>query len=241
MNNYILNTEVNVNTEKYTNMQKSYYENETSTMKIQNHQVHNNNPDYWSILLAPLDHGDWSSKRVLDFGCGCGRNVANILNKYDVLSADGCDISSNNIAYCQEYVPSVTDKTNCTFYTVDGKSLNGIPSDTYDMVMSTIVLQHICVYTIRYAIMTDIFRTLKSGGIFSFQMGFGPGHRSTADYYEDYVDARGTNSAHDVRVLDEQYVIDDLTKIGFTNIATQIRAPWSDGHNNWIFAQGTKP
>ena len=42
-------------------------------------------------------------------------------------------------------------------------------TNEYDFVMSTIALQHICVYDIRYSIMKDIHRVLKDGGVFTAQ------------------------------------------------------------------------
>jgi 2-polyprenyl-3-methyl-5-hydroxy-6-metoxy-1,4-benzoquinol methylase len=101
----------------YTLMQKTFYERETDIMSIENHGLHNDNPDYWNILLKPLTSGDWSDKLVLDFGCGCGRNVQNILNRFVVKEAHGCDISSNNVHHCEKITPTLTGgKTNTTTY-----------------------------------------------------------------------------------------------------------------------------
>lgn len=227
----------------YTAMQKGYYEAETVRMKVDNHKFHNNNPDYWNVLLKPISElGDLSDKVALDFGCGCGRNVINLLNKYDFKEVHGCDISSNNIEYSTQITPGETDgKINFKFVTVDGQSLQPLESNTYDFIMSTIVLQHICVYTIRKSILTDMFRCLKSGGVLSFQMGYGPGHRRTADYYEDAVHANETNSGYDVRVDSEDQIIKDLAEIGFTNITTKILPPYSDTHSNWIYVRAKKP
>lgn len=69
---------------RYTEMQKSYYERETPNMKIVNHMNHNDNQDYWNILLEPLKTGNWSRKKALDFGCGCGRNVLNMSKTFNI-------------------------------------------------------------------------------------------------------------------------------------------------------------
>ena len=84
---------------QYTSMQKSFYESQASNMAIGNHKEHNSNPDYWSILLYPLSQGDWSNKTILDFGCGCGRSVVNVLEKYTIGRIDGSDIGPQNIEY----------------------------------------------------------------------------------------------------------------------------------------------
>jgi ubiquinone/menaquinone biosynthesis C-methylase UbiE len=226
----------------YTMMQKSWYENETESMKIENHKNHNDNDDYWNILLKPLNNGNWSEKLVLDFGCGCGRNVQNILNKFTVLEVHGCDISSNNIKYCIENTEEITNgKTNFKFITTDGQSLQPLNSNTYDMIMSTITLQHICVYSIRRMILEDMFRCLKPGGLISLQMGFGPGHSKTSEYFEDAVHASSTNSGYDVRVDDPSQIKKDMDEIGFTNFTYIISNPWSDSHNQWIYFKAYKP
>ena len=88
--------------------------------------------------------------------------------------------------------------------------------------MSTIALQHIPVYDIRKSLITDLLRTLKPGGLFSFQLGYGEGLNSPigprSSYYDNIYEADNTNSAHDVRVHNKQDVIDDLSKIGYNNI-----------------------
>lgn len=96
----------------YVSMQKNYFEAETPSMAIENHRQHNSNPDYWGILLKPLTQGDWSNKTIIEFGCGCGRNIENILNNITVKEAHGCDISVNNIKYCEKYVLEKTGKLN---------------------------------------------------------------------------------------------------------------------------------
>ena len=63
----------------YTLMQKGWYNPGTN-----NHEEHNNNPDYWDILLKDLkDKDKWAGKNALDFGCGKGRNVTNMLSLCD--------------------------------------------------------------------------------------------------------------------------------------------------------------
>ena len=60
-------------------MQKSRYNKGTS-----NHEEHNSNPNYWDILLSDLkDKELWKGKKALDFACGKGRNVINMLNLQD--------------------------------------------------------------------------------------------------------------------------------------------------------------
>ena len=83
------------NDNKYTSMQKGQYHYGTS-----NHLEHNNNPHYWDILLGDLkDKEKWDGGTALDFACGKGRNVTNMLSLCDWSRVDGVDISIGNIEF----------------------------------------------------------------------------------------------------------------------------------------------
>lgn len=229
---------------QYSNMQRNQYNTTAAEMAVMNHRQHNANPDYWNILLKPLQDNPagWAGKMALDFGCGHGRNVENMLNLAPSFPrVDGCDISSQNVVYAEKYLNEKGFKDRFKLYVNNGVALDVIPDNQYDFVMSTIVLQHICVYDIRFSLLKDIFRTMKSGGIFSFQMGYGPAHPVARTYYENYYQATGTNGSYDVKILDPKEAYDDLAKIGFVNINHEIRPPFDDRHSNWIFIKATKP
>ena len=223
---------------KYTQMQKAQYAFGTS-----NHEEHNRNSDYWDILLSDLkDKEKWDGKIALDFACGRGRNITNMFNLCDLNRIDGIDISQGNITQNeQEYI-----KQNSNWYCNNGTDVSELKDNEYDFIMSTIALQHIPVYDIRKSLITDLLRTLKPGGLFSFQMGYGHGLESQlgrrVSYFENYYDAPGTNSMCDIRVNNEQDIIKDLTEIGFVNITTEVRDSYSDdGHPQWIYVKCYKP
>ncbi len=227
---------------KYTKMQKTYYDNEgkTGNMNKENHCQHNNNPNYWTILVSDTLNEEYKNKKGLDFGCGCGRNVINLVDRMKRM--DGVDISPELVKTCMKNLAELGyDNNKTSFYTCSGVSLDIFDDNTYDFIMSTIVLQHICVYTIRYNYLSEFFRIMKSGGLLSFQMGFGNGHFNTKDYYEDYYDATCTNSGCDVRITDPSQIVEDLKKIGFVNISFQITESFSDFHTEWIFVKAYKP
>ena len=226
---------------KYTIMQKTYYDNEgvTGNMNRQNHMGHNNNPDYWDILVKDTESPAFLDKVGLDFACGCGRNVFNLVNRFKRM--DGVDISTELVKTCINNRNNLDiNETKAMFYACDGVSLSVFSDNTYDFIMSTIALQHICVYSIRLNYFKEFFRIMNSGGLLSFQMGFGLGHPSTRDYFEDYYDADSTNSGCDVRVMDPEYIIGDLNKIGFTNITYEISNSYDDAHRQWIFVKAYK-
>jgi ubiquinone/menaquinone biosynthesis C-methylase UbiE len=227
---------------KYTKMQRDEYNRDAHIMKIDNHSIHNNNPDYWNILLKPIldDLNKWEDKVSLDFGCGTGRNIHNLLQAAKWEQVDGVDISANNISWAETILcEQGHDRSKYELYINDGVTLP-MKDEKYDFVMSTIVFQHICVYEIRKNLLKEIYRVLKYGGLFSFQMGFGIGHPSTQHYYENYYDAIGTNSQMDVRVEDPEQIINDLSDMGFKRSKYIISNSWSDSHLEWIFVEAFK-
>jgi len=225
------------NDNKYTSMQKGAYADGTS-----NHEEHNTNPDYWNILLGDLKNKEnWDGKVALDFACGRGRNVTNMFNLCDWDRVDGVDISEGNISQNK----SDYTNQNSNWYCNNGIDVSDLKDNEYDFIMSTIALQHIPVYDIRKSLITDLLRTLKSGGLFSFQMGYGKEILSTENripYFENHYDANGTNSVCDVRVQNIEDIIKDLQEIGYTNVTTEVRESYSDnGHPEWIYVKAYKP
>lgn len=224
----------------YTLMQKSKYRQGTS-----NHQEHNTNPDYWGILLGDLKNKHlWQDCTALDFACGKGRNVTNMLSLCDWSRVDGIDISEGNIQHCEKTYAHQASR----WYTNNGVDVSCLKSDEYDFIMSTIALQHIPVYDIRKSLISDLFRCLKPNGLFSFQMGYGQGlidpsglNRPRSKYFDNCYMASGTNADHDVRVQSEEEITNDLYDIGFVQVEAIVRDSFSDlGHPNWIYVKCRK-
>jgi uncharacterized protein YdiU (UPF0061 family) len=80
-------------------------------------------------------------------------------------------------------------------------------------------------------------------------MGFGADTNldNKSSYYDNSMEARGTNSIHDVSVTDANEVVKDMEDIGFTNVTYQITDNLSDsgesldyGHPNWIWVRCEK-
>lgn len=226
---------------KYTKMQSNFFDSLAENMSHGNHREHDSNPDYYDILLGDLNDEDfYGTETALDFGCGCGRNVDNLLKNWNWKRVDGVDISLNVIQKADEFL--IKNHKNYKLYVNNGVDLDVLLSNEYDFVMSTIVFQHICVHEIRFSLMKDIYRVLKEGGLFSFQMGYGnKPNTGTVEYYDNNYDALSTNSGCDTRVEDPSQIIKDLEKIGFKNIKTIIRPSWSNNvHDQWIFINAYK-
>jgi ubiquinone/menaquinone biosynthesis C-methylase UbiE len=229
---------------KYTEMQQNQYDNEASQWTVQNRDAvvgsfdqHNNWADYENFLFKGVTT---DNKIALDFGCGPGRNIVKFASRFSRI--DGADISDLNLQNAKTWCSQNKTPFTPNLYKNNGVDLSDIESSIYDVVFSTICLQHICVYDIRLSLMRDFFRVLKSGGKLCLQMGFGPGHPRTVGYYDNYYDAKGTNSFYDTRVDNPSELESDLSSIGFQNFNYDLRPTGpGDSHGNWIFFRADKP
>lgn len=225
----------------YLNMQKNFYESEASRWSFENRDLvvgsydrHNLWSDYDHFLFKDFDT---TNLVALEYGCGPGRNIIRFNNRFKRI--DGTDIAQMNLVKAEENMRS-SNITNSILKVCDGKSIP-FEDNSYDVVFSTICLQHICCYDIRFAIMKDVYRVLKPNGHFCFQMGFGGG-RHGSSYHQNDVNVGTTNGGHDVVFDNEDFLKTDLVdKIGFTNYKSDIRPVGpGDNHRNWIFVQVEK-
>lgn len=203
------------------------------------YQLHDQWEDYDHYLMKYVD-GTCKDKIALDFACGPGRNIVKYHHRFARI--DGADISPENIENA---------KANLQFHHVpvphlfvtSGVDCGEVEGETYDFIFSTIALQHICVYSIRYKILTAMYAALKKGGRISMQMGFGkqvPEKNSVA-YHANAYGVCDTNGATDTRVEDADDIKDDVLKIGYRNYEYWIRPVGpGDHHPNWIFFTATK-
>ena len=229
---------------QYTNMQVAQYDRDAEGMIATDHQHHNLNPYYWSHILGPvhLNPGYYMYGRrpcrAMDFGCGCGRNVRNLLCYGVFDQVVGVDLCEKHIKHCKRALPfpkAEFIKSNG----VDLKCLYGI-AEPFDFIMSTIVFQHICVRDIRQGLLAEIARWTAHNGIFSLQMGFGNSKRDSVDYFDNNWEATGTNAACDTRVEDKTHLFTDLESVGFEIVDCAIVPSWSDSHDRWIIVHGKK-
>lgn len=229
---------------KYTRMQKSQYDNESAMWSIENRDpvvgsfdAHNNWSDY-DFLFNDID--DFENKIMLDFGCGPGRNLVKYSSKFKGI--DGVDISETNLRNALWWV--TYNKIHAKKHNLilcNGVDLNNIGDETYDIVMSTICMQHICVYDIRFNYLKEFYRVLKNGGHITIQMGYGSPSPSTVDYYDNNYEATSTNRGCDTNISDYTQIEKDLLSIGFKNFKYYIRPTGpGDCHPNWIFFNAQK-
>lgn len=232
-------------------MQRDFYNATADIMAIENHRGHDYNPDYYGLLLKEVSDNPeyWKNKTALDFGCGIGRNVDNLLNLAPWKSVEGCDISAENIVRAEKLLQEGHRKEQYKLYTTTGTTLYPIEDNMYDFIMSTIVLQHIAVHDIRTSLLKDIYRVMKSGALFSFQMAqYDSAHIKCANYHDNIWNASGTNGSFDVSISNPNDLKTDLISIGFKNINYEIKPEW-DAQNKthlettksrWIFVKAYK-
>lgn len=229
---------------KYTNMQKNQYNIESARWSVNepNHVIgdvpHHNAHQAYSLLFNKIpNHQD---KVVLDFGCGPGRNLVKYSTQFKKI--DGVDIARQNLLNARKWIEHHgLNVDNYDLYECNGVDLREVPENKYDIIMSTICLQHICVHEIRYNYFKEFFRLLKPNGSIAIQMGFGDYAPETVDYYANNYDALSTNRGCDAIVSNPSQLEKDLTEIGFVNFQYQLGPPCHDSYPYWIFFNATKP
>jgi ubiquinone/menaquinone biosynthesis C-methylase UbiE len=231
--------------EIYSVMQRHQYDEDGKKWSVANRDPvvggfdsHNKWSDYDVYLFKDL--GDTCNKKALDFGCGPARHLVKYHDKF--ARYDGVDISLTVLDKAKLWLEHNGIKENdFTLYHCNGRDLIDVPDNTYDVVTSTICMQHICVYDIRKNLFIEFFRVLKSGGQISIQMAYGE-KRGSKNYFENYFNAGLTNGGCDVIVQNPSHLEDDLTEIGYTNFNHYIRPNGpNDCSQNWIFFNAKKP
>tara|TARA_R110002110_G_scaffold203787_2_gene414978 strand:- start:5001 stop:5738 length:738 start_codon:yes stop_codon:yes gene_type:complete len=203
---------------------KEFFEKTNPGMQLENHSPHTTDPEYQQYTLGPIidNPEQWRGKTALDFGCGCGRNIKNLLDSAPWSRVDGCDISRLNAEYSKKHVLEHFDEDKCNTWETDGIGLSAPSGAEYDFIMSHIVFQHIANYSIRYHILEDIYRTLKPGGLVSLHfMDLGGLYEEYYGHYPPPPRAHEINLHFELKncvVRDENYLIKDFEEIGFKNV-----------------------
>lgn len=229
----------------YSEMQRNQYNSEAGGWSLENknpvignYDAHLAYDDYADLLPESIRS---TNSVALDFGCGPGRNLVRFTKAGYFGRIDGVDISEVCLEKAKINLQSENiDPSLCKLYLTNGVDLQAIASDSYDVVFSTITLQHICVHEIRFNLFTEFYRVLKSGGTFTAQMGHG-NRQGGHDYFANSYDATGTNGWNDVMVSNAQQLQEDLEKIGFRNFTSHLtETRGGDVHDNWIYFSAQK-
>ena len=106
-----------------------------------------------------LPHGRESA---LDFGCGVGR-LTRALSEY-FPSCCGVDISISMIDRARELTPS------CKFHVNERPDLGLFADQSFDLVYTSRVLQHLPSVSLIAGYIAELIRVLRPGGLFAFQL-----------------------------------------------------------------------
>lgn len=222
---------------EYLAKQSKYSHDSKEDLVVGTYDLQNEWKDYDDYILKYVDES-YKQKLALDFATGPGRNIIKYHDRF--LRLDGVDISEKNIENAKENL-RYHKVTEPVLYVNNGMDLSEIPSETYDFIMSTIALQHICVYTIRLNLLKEFYRVLKPGGRISLQMGYGSDIPNSVPYYGNDYAALLTNGHHDTQIESADYVKKDLEKIGFIGFEYWLRpsGPKSK-QKEWIYFTALK-
>jgi len=105
------------------------------------------------------------SESVLDFGCGVGRLTRALAGYFE--KAYGLDISENMLVKARELNQPFK---NCQFILNTENHLEMFTDNTFDMVYTNKVLQHISSRKIIRDYLAEFLRVLKRGGLLVFQL-----------------------------------------------------------------------
>jgi SAM-dependent methyltransferase len=102
--------------------------------------------------------------RALDFGCGVGRLSRPLAERFR--ECVGLDISEGMLTLARELNE---DRPNCRFLVNTAPDLEQLETDSFDLVYSSLVLQHMPSAEMVEAYVSEFLRILRPGGLAVFQ------------------------------------------------------------------------
>ena len=108
--------------------------------------------------------------RVLEIGCGVGRMTRMLARVFGQVT--GVDVSEEMIEQARR---ALVDSPNVELVTGNGLTLDELPSNAFDFAFSFIVFQHVPSLDVIRSYCKEVFRVLKPGSLFKFQV---QGHTS---------------------------------------------------------------
>lgn len=188
---------------------------------------------------------DPKKSAVLEYGCGPGRNLLRLAPKFGKVA--GVDISELNIRNASIALNNLNGYS-ASLHTTTGDNIP-LEDNLFDLIFEVICLQHICSYTIRKRILTDMVRVCKPEGQIVCQFGYNkamrndPGTRYHVEYYVDsLIGIPDTNGASDCCVTDEKQLLKDFEDLGLKVIEIWHTSWVMDmNHDDWIWICGEKP
>ena len=103
--------------------------------------------------------------RVLEIGCGAGRLTRALSNIFG--EVHGVDVSGEMVAQARK---ALADRPSVHLYQNNGCDLTVIPEVPFDFAYSAIVFQHISNREIIETYVREVYRLLRPGALFKFQV-----------------------------------------------------------------------
>ena len=103
--------------------------------------------------------------RALDFGCGLGRATRALAGHFE--SVEGVDISTEMVSRARELNGHIA---NCTFAVNSSADLEMFEADSFDLVYSSFVLQHLPSAETARGYIREFLRVTRPDGLVVFQM-----------------------------------------------------------------------
>jgi SAM-dependent methyltransferase len=122
--------------------------------------------------------------RVLEIGCGAGRVTRALAELFGEVHA--VDVSGEMIERARQ---SLTGFENVHLYRNNGMDLGVLPDLPFDFAFSTIVFQHIANLEIIESYIREVYRLLRPGGLFKFQVNSRTTAKPRGDSTETWVGA----------------------------------------------------
>jgi len=104
-------------------------------------------------------------RAVLDFGCGVGRLAPGLSAQFDEYC--GVDLSRKMVGEASDVHRA---RPNCRFLVNDDTTLEQLPDDSFDLIFTLYVLQHITDRPIILRYLQSFVRLLRPGGLLVFQL-----------------------------------------------------------------------
>ena len=119
------------------------------------------------VVLRAAGELGWDGLRecVLDFGCGVGRLSRALSGRFD--ECVGVDISERMLQHARRLN---ADRPNCRFLVNRRSDLRPFADDTFDLVLSLLVLQHVPSSAAALRYVSEFVRVTRPGGLVAFQL-----------------------------------------------------------------------
>jgi ubiquinone/menaquinone biosynthesis C-methylase UbiE len=154
--------------------------------------------DWWLQAIEKIDAVPVSG-RALDFGCGAGRLTQGLSKHFEQVV--GVDIAASMIEIARKHNPH----DNCLYVVNDRPDLSQFETDSFDFVITVIVLQHMQ-NDYAFAYLEEFLRILKPGGILFFQLPTSPKERTREYYTKEGIPYEEENPSFEVYGVEQHEV-----------------------------------